>query len=173
MVKADERLELQKKKQRNFFVVVGVLVVLGILAFGMYNYLKMEDENEPISYRDNDVSGGDIVVKKADLSDGKFHYFAYAIDGVSVKYFTVIDDTGKVRTAFDACEVCYEAKRGYTKDGDYARCENCGQKFSLSDLGTKNADSRGCWPGYLPHTNEADNIRIKISDLRVGRYLFA
>ncbi|MGA1792488.1 MAG: Fe-S-containing protein [Thermoplasmatota archaeon] len=173
MAKADERLELQKKKQRNFFVVVGILVVISILAYGMYNYMKNDDESEPISYRDNDVSGSDIVLKKTDLSDGKFHYFAHAIDGVSVKYFSVIDDTGKVRTAFDACEVCYEAKKGYTKDGDYAKCQNCGQKFSLSDLGTKNAENRGCWPGYLPHADGADNIRIKISDLRTGRYLFA
>ncbi|MGA1872704.1 MAG: Fe-S-containing protein [Thermoplasmatota archaeon] len=173
MVKAEDRLELQKKKQRNFFVVVGILVVLGILAFGTYNYLLKGEESEPISYWENDVSGSDVVIKKTDLSDGKFHYSTHTIDGVSVKYFTVIDDTGKVRTAFDACEVCFEAKRGYTKDGDYARCENCGQRFSISELGTKNAQSSGCWPGYLPHTDGADDLRIKISDLRTGRYLFA
>ena len=89
----------------------------------------------------------------------------------SKEHIVFIKD-GEIRTAFDACEVCYGAKKGYTQEGEKARCDNCGRTFSIYDLGIKNKDEGGCWPGYLPNNVNGNEVIIKKSHLEDGSYLF-
>jgi uncharacterized membrane protein len=77
-----------------------------------------------------------------------------------------------VRTAFDACEVCYNANKGYSQVGSDMICNNCGLSFKIDGLGTSNKGS-GCWPAYLPNEVKGDNVVIKKSDLEAGAYLFS
>lgn len=171
--KADERLEKIKKREKKVLITVGIIILIGILFWGVHKQFFSDDEGNSIDYQQNPGSGNDVIIKRSEISDGEFHYYATAVDGVSVKYFVVMDDNGEVRTAFDACEVCYGAKKGYTQDSDEARCENCGRSFPVDELGVKNKDEGGCWPGYLPNIIEGDDIIIKKSDLEEGKYLFS
>jgi len=70
---------------------------------------------------------------------------------VNVKYFVVEAEDGSVKTAFDACDVCYRSRKGYRQEGDDMICNNCGNHYPISGLGTKNLRGGGCWPGYLPN----------------------
>ena len=170
---AKERLEQRKTREKRFFIALWIVVILGVVGFSIYNILDDDDGDNDVYYNTNDISGDDVEIKRSDLADGKFHHYDTTIDGVRLKYFAVLDDDGKIRTAFDACEVCHESRKGYTQVGDYAKCNNCGQRFSVSGLGTKNADGGGCWPGHLPHQVEGDNIIINRADLEKGSYLFS
>jgi uncharacterized membrane protein len=118
------------------------------------------------------ASGDDtVIIPLSQISQTVKHY-QYDANGVTVKYFAVKGSDGLVRTAFDACEVCYRAKKGYSQSGSDVVCNNCGLKFKIDGLGTKNK-GKGCWPGYLPHIVEGDYVVIKKSDLKAGSYMFS
>ena len=173
MSKAKERLKQEKqKKKKVIFVCVLVAVVVLIIVVGVILINTMQSNNDTV-YNDSvvDVTGQNVKVPLSDVSDTNFHFYSYDSGGTAIKYFIVKDSGGNVHTAFDACNVCYEAKKGYEQSGDKAKCRNCGKTFSVSDIGTKNS-AGGCWPGYLPHTLSGDSIVIKTSDLETGKYLF-
>ena len=98
-------------------------------------------------------------------------YYSYDADGVEVRFFALLGSDGKVRVAFDACDVCYENKRGYRQDGSDMVCNNCGNAYSSDGIGTKNLEG-GCWPSYLPREIDDGNVLISASDLKAKRYMF-
>jgi len=88
-------------------------------------------------------------------------------DYENVRYFVVKGKDGSIKSAFDACDVCYKSRKGYRQKGDDMICNNCGNYYPISGLGTKNLGG-GCWPGYLENSIEGDYIVIKKSDLDTG-----
>jgi len=113
---------------------------------------------------------GTITIPLSELST-TIRKYSYDINGTTVRFFAVLGSDGKVRTAFDACQVCYRAKKGYSQAGSDVRCNNCGRQFAIDDLGTANT-GKGCWPGYLPSSASGGDVEIKVSDLQNGAYLF-
>ncbi len=116
-------------------------------------------------------SSDSVAISLSDVTETVKHY-QFDAGGVTVKYFAVRGSDGVVRTAFDACEVCYRAKKGYTQVGTDVRCNNCGLSFSIDELGTANRGA-GCWPAHLPNEVIGDKVLIKKSDLESGAYLFS
>ena len=98
-------------------------------------------------------------------------FYSYDSNGVSVRYFAVKDKQGTVHVAFDACDVCYEAKKGYKQNGDLVQCLNCGKTFSITSIGTENT-AGGCWPSFLPMNSDGNDVVIKIADLESKSYMF-
>jgi hypothetical protein len=98
-------------------------------------------------------------------------WYPYDSDGVEIRFFAVKSNDGEIHVAFDACDVCYEEKKGYRQDGIQMVCNNCDQTFLIKAIGSENLKG-GCWPSYLPMSIEEDNIIIKISDLEEKKYMF-
>jgi len=92
-------------------------------------------------------------------------WYEYNLGERNIKFFAVRADDGSVRTAFNACDVCYAAGKGYKQEGSDMVCNNCGLRFSINGLGTENKNPGGCWPSYLPHVVEGDYIFIREKDL--------
>lgn len=90
--------------------------------------------------------------------------------GIEIKYFIVMAPNGEIKSAFDACEVCWAEYKGYVQLSTYMRCVNCGNTYPINALGTQG--SGGCWPGYLPHTTGPGSISIEASDLATGAWMF-
>ncbi len=90
---------------------------------------------------------------------------------VEVKFFAVKGGDGSPHVAFDACDVCYKAKKGYKQQGTLMVCRNCGRKFPIDSIGTKNKGG-GCWPGYLPMTVTKTKIQIQHKDIATGAKYF-
>ncbi|MAG78626.1 hypothetical protein CL616_04655 [archaeon] len=88
----------------------------------------------------------------------------------SVTYFAVLGSDGEVKTAFDACDIC-GGKKGYSQSGDDVMCNNCGRFFSIDSLGTENKGG-GCWPLYLSHKIEGDNIILSTKEIKSKAYMF-
>jgi len=92
--------------------------------------------------------------------------------GTKIRFFAVKAKDGSIKTAFDACDVCFGSKKGYRQEGDNMICNNCGNKYPISGLGTKNLGGGGCWPGYLPNKIQGENLIIENSKLEEGKYRF-
>jgi len=142
------------------YMLIGGLMILTLFVSGCI------DGN---ASADADTSGEYIIIPLSEISD-EVKFYTLNDDGTDINYFVVLGTDGEPRTAFDACDVCGGSK-GYRQDGTDIVCNNCGKVFRIAGLGTKNKGS-GCWPSYLPHKIEGDNLLIKISDIENGGYRF-
>ena len=98
-------------------------------------------------------------------------FYSYDASGVTVRYFAVKDSSGNAHVAFDACDVCYEAKKGYKQNGQEMQCLNCGKQFAITSIGTENT-AGGCWPSYLAMKIDGNDVVIKIAELEAKSYMF-
>ena len=100
-------------------------------------------------------------------------FFEYESGGKTVRFFAVKGSDGRIKTAFDACDVCFNSKKGYRQEGSNMICNNCGNKYPIDGLGTENRNPGGCWPSYLPNNVVGSNIVIEKSDLEKGKAMFS
>lgn len=112
---------------------------------------------------------GEIRIPLKSVNDGEAHYFIYDGDDLTVKFFVVKSPDGKIRAAFDACDVCYHAKKGYTQDGEFMICNNCGRRFHSDRI---NVIEGGCNPAPLKRLERDGNLVIKVEDVVKGAMYF-
>jgi uncharacterized membrane protein len=95
----------------------------------------------------------------------------YAIDsgGTQVKFFVMKASDGKIRNAFDACQVCFSQKKGYHQEGDQIVCNNCGRRFDSALIGIERG---GCNPVPFETTVASGKLVIAASALQSGVPLF-
>ena len=113
----------------------------------------------------------EIFILISDLSTTA-KFYSFESEGATIRYFAVKDASGNVHVAFDACDVCYEAKKGYRQNGDVMHCINCGKEFPIASIGTANT-AGGCWPSYLPMNIHENTMVITIADLVAKQYMFS
>ena len=99
-----------------------------------------------------------------------YPYFLSQTQKKDIEYILVKASNGDIKSCFNACDVCYKYYKGYSQSGNELRCNNCGNRFKIDELG--NQGKGGCWPGYLPHTLDGDSISIISGDLISGEYYF-
>ena len=140
-----------------------VIIGIGILAIIVIAFMSFNKGSTGEVVGEGDV----ISIPLSEISEkAKF----YESDGI--KFFAIKARDGSIKTAFDACDVCYSSHKGYRQEGNNMVCNNCGNKYPISGLGTENLRGGGCWPGYLPSSVEGENLIIKVSDLEKGYYRF-
>lgn len=151
--------------RRFLSLMVAVVLTAGLLLtansyamFGFFEqYSKVEAEN------------GEVRIPLNDVDDGNAHHYSYQDQGREIKFFIVKSSDGVVRAAFDACDVCYPAKKGYTQDGEYMICNNCGRRFHVSQV---NMVEGGCNPAPLHRETAGDKLVIKVADILEGARFF-
>jgi uncharacterized membrane protein len=166
-----EKINKKRRMQKMIGISVIIIAVISAIAFIGIS-INTEDNNEKENTKNSNVitNGDEITIPISDI-DTSVNFYSYNSGGVDISYFIVKGSDGKYHAAFDACDVCYGAKKGYSQDGDVMRCINCGLTFPINDLGDKNTGG-GCWPSYLPIEIEDNNIIIEKSDLENKRYMF-
>lgn len=114
---------------------------------------------------------GESDVVKIPVSDvsSTAKFYKFDADGVTVKYFLVKAPDGTIRSALDACEACFPAKKGYKQDGEFMNCVNCGQKFHVGRVGMVKG---GCNPHPLKNVVEGDMVVISKAELAEGVKFF-
>jgi len=176
--KAESRnMEQTKRKRRTQKMIViaafGIIVVLSlVIAISMSGNIDPNNQikNSDIASPSDVVSQTEISIPLSEIgSNAKF--YSYDSNGIEIRYFAVLGPDGNVHVAFDACDVCYDAKKGYRQKDDDMQCINCDKVFSINSIGTDNT-AGGCWPSFLPTTIDGENIIIKISDLETNRHMF-
>jgi hypothetical protein len=103
------------------------------------------------------------------FDDGKAHYYSFVDGGKSIDFFVLKSSDGVVRAAFDACDVCFAAHKGYRQQGDLMICNNCGQQFPSVKI---NEVRGGCNPGPLERTVEGSDLVIRSTDIAAGAGYF-
>ena len=170
-----KELELKRKKARmNIFFSV---VVITLIFVGVYILFLRDDpsDQEFSSYTPTEeppaqVTSEKITIPLSDINE-KASFFPYETGSKTIRYFAVRGTDGKVHTALDACDLCYEAKMGYSQNEDMMKCNNCGQEFSIDSIGTENLEG-GCWPSYLPADMDQNEMVLSTSDLKEKSYMF-
>lgn len=105
--------------------------------------------------------GGYLAIPIADLSQTASFYKA-DLDGTEIELVALKDSKGNLRTTFNACQVCYSSGKGYyVQDGNYLVCQNCGNSFTIDQVGIA---SGGCnpWP-ILDSDRTVTDDEIQIS----------
>ena len=87
----------------------------------------------------------------------------------TIKFFVIKSSDGVIRAAFDACDVCFPAHKGYTQEGDFMVCNNCGRKFHTARI---NVVEGGCNPAPLNRTTADGQMVIRVADILSGARFF-
>lgn len=167
-----QQIHRKKKTQKMIIAAsIGLIAIISVVIVISMTSKPGSDIQNPEPADPSDViSETEVSIPLPEISsDAKF--YSYDANGVEIRYFAVIGSDGDVHVAFDACDVCYNAKKGYTQVDDVMHCINCGREFSINSIGTDNT-AGGCWPSYLPMNIEEDNVLIDISDIEAKRYMF-
>lgn len=143
-----------------FLVLAAWLVVPsnGQAVFGLFG------QNQVVKAVD-----GEIRIPLSEVEDGKARHYVFKTESKDISFFLVKAPDGVVRAAFDACDVCFHAKKGYTQDGQFMICNNCGMRFHVSKI---NQVEGGCNPAPVSRTVSGGNLVIKVADLLPGARFF-
>ena len=117
------------------------------------------------------VDDGRITYAVSMFADGKARHFQYADaeSKTTISYFILKSTDGVIRAAFDACDVCWRAGKGYYQEGSTMVCRNCGRRFESVMV---NEVKGGCNPAPLERTIENDLVVIHVDDLKKGQTYF-
>ena len=107
----------------------------------------------------------EVRIPLASLDSGKALFLKASVEGTEIHYFTMKSSDGVYRAAYDTCDVCFRANRGYRQEGDTVVCNNCGQAFPSEKV---NEIKGGCNPAPLARLVEGGYLVIKKSDLALG-----
>jgi len=112
---------------------------------------------------------GVVRLPVSTFDDMKAHHYTYMHQGRPIEFFVLKSQDGTVRAAFNACDVCYGSKKGYTQDGDHMICNNCGRRFPADQI---NVVHGGCNPSPLGRVVEGATLLITVEDLISGQGYF-
>lgn len=112
---------------------------------------------------------GVIRLPAADFADGKARFYTFQGSKQTIPFFVLKSSDGVIRVAFDACDVCFPAKRGYRQEGDEMVCNNCSSRFPSTSI---NEVSGGCNPAPLVRVVQGDELIIKVRDIEAGAKYF-
>jgi uncharacterized membrane protein len=117
------------------------------------------------------LGGADILsIKLGDVAPGSVRAFCYRDQGgQKLRFLLARDETGRVHTVFDACGQCYKFRKGYTYSGHYLVCRLCGNRYSIADV---KVGKGSCVPVPLKSTTEHNQARIKVADVKAGKWMF-
>ncbi len=116
-----------------------------------------------------EAQDGKIRLPLSTFDDYQARFYTYMYKGRPIEFFVVKSRDGVVRAAFNACDVCYPARKGYHQEGDVMVCNNCGRRFPTNRI---NIEQGGCNPAPLNRAVEGDTLIIRVQDLLAGLAYF-
>ena len=115
------------------------------------------------------LEDGRLIIPARIFDDGRAKHFKFKTGDLTIRFFALRSSDGVIRAAFDACDVCWPANKGYHQDGDVMVCANCGRRFASTKI---NVVQGGCNPAPLRRTEEDGNVIIQAADIEQGRRFF-
>jgi len=164
---------LGTQKKRLSPVVVIILVAAALTAVIVVFFLmpQRRQTNLAAGSIQPEITATEISFPRDAFNDGQALFFEYPVgEGRPVRFFILRSSDGVVRAAFDACDVCWPAGKGYYQDGDFMVCRNCGRRFASAQV---NVVTGGCNPTALSRTVIGDKLVVKVEDVIKGGQYFA
>lgn len=154
---------LQNKKSNTPLFIT--LVAAALLAGGGIYLLGGKKNAGPVaaSTAVTQANASEFVYPVSDFEGSKARYYAYkSPQGLNIRYFILKSSDGIIRAAFDACDTCWAAGKGYRQEGDEMVCNNCGLRFPSVKI---NEVKGGCNPAPLTRTIRGEKLVIKVKDI--------
>lgn len=172
--RAAKKAAVLEGQSKRWSVTTIVLVLCGVLLAGGAAYFMLPGGNSqsqvaPLSSSAGQMDVSSITYPVAQFDDGKAQHFHYKADGIEVRYFILKSSDGILRAAFDACDVCWPAGKGYYQDGDDMVCRNCGRRFASVRI---NEVKGGCNPAPLDRSVKGDQLVLAVDDILDGKQYF-
>ncbi len=153
----------EKRMKSLYQIITGTAVVLILLFTGSNAFAGFGNKFQTLTPKN-----GNVMIPVKSVSDGKAHYFRVkADDGAMVDFFLVQSKDGVIRSAIDACDVCYRSGKGYAQEGDSMVCGNCGMRFATSRI---NEVKGGCNPAPLTRTINGENLVISMQEINANAW---
>ena len=180
-VKSNKKVTLEKRQAKKDMVlgtekkgrlplIVAIVCALLIVGGGIYYAGYDRSETAPVAGSFTSENSTSQVSFPASLfEDGKARHFQHVAGEFNIKYFVLKSSDGIIRAAFDACDVCWPAGKGYYQEGDYMVCRNCGRRFASVLV---NEVKGGCNPAPLNRRVENGKVVIEVKDILDGRQYF-
>ena len=159
-----------EKKGRLPLMVAAVCAVI-IVGGGLFYILYNSSGASPVADTSSTVGGTltQATFPVALFEDGKARHFQHVANGLNIKFFILKSSDGIIRAAFDACDVCWRAGKGYYQEGDHMVCRNCGRRFASVLV---NEVKGGCNPAPLKRHVENGKVIIQVKDILEGKQFF-
>ncbi len=167
---AKKDVVLGAEKKGRLPLIVAIVCSVLIVGGGIYYAGYDRSETAPVAASFTSENNASLISLPATLfEDGKARHFQHVAGEFTVKYFVLKSSDGIIRAAFDACDVCWPAGKGYYQDGDYMVCRNCGRRFASVLV---NEVKGGCNPAPLNRRIENGKVIIEVKDILDGRQYF-
>ena len=161
---------LGTEKKGHLSLMVAVVCAILIIGGGVYFATYHRGDTLPVAASVASKNTASQVSLPATLfDDGKARHFEHVAGEFKIKYFVLKSSDGVIRAAFDACDVCWPAGRGYYQEGDFMVCRNCGRKFASVLV---NEVKGGCNPAPLNRRVDSGKVIIEVKDILEGRQYF-
>lgn len=157
----------QKSTSGKKFLIPAVVLLLAVVAFGGWFF----SDQKSIGGHEVVEAGHDGKVRfaAADFADGKARFYRFDGSSGAIDFFVVRSHDGVIRTAFDTCDVCYKARKGYRQEGNDMVCNNCDQHFRTDMV---NVVKGGCNPAPLQRKQVGETVVIASNDIERGAGYF-
>jgi len=146
--------------------LIGIVLIAGAAVFYM---TANRDSSSAVASAPANTTSTFVSFPVSLFEDGKARHFEHVDGNLTIRYFIIKSSDGVIRAAFDACDVCWPAGKGYYQDGDYMVCRNCGRRFASVLV---NEVQGGCNPAPLKRSLQNDKLIIQIKDIQEGRQYF-
>ncbi len=168
-------LGTQQPKRWWISAVAAGVAMLGIAGFFVVRQRQTEAPASAVvapapTAAEQTAQADGVVMQPISLfSDGLAKFFTYQHGNITIRYFILKSSDTVIRAAFDACDVCWPAGKGYYQDGNAMVCRNCGRRFPSMKV---NETQGGCNPSPLNHTLKDGLVVIQKQDLIKGAPYF-
>lgn len=165
------KFAISKEKSRSPLPIIlaAALIIVAGVSWAVASSRSPASSSSAASVQPTVVDDGTLRFALATFDDGKAHFYSHQVDGKTIEFFVLKSSDGVVRAAFNACDVCFLAKKGYRQDGDEMVCNNCGQRFPSHLI---NEVRGGCNPSPLERSIEGDQLVIRVEDIAAGAGYF-
>jgi hypothetical protein len=116
--------------------------------------------------------GAGLVIPAGELSETA-QFYSVTVDGTRMGVVAVKTPDGKIRTAFDTCQVCNGSPKAYfEQSGDTLQCQNCGNQFPMDRV---EVEAGGCNPIPIFEKDKTvtdESVTISYETLEANKSLF-
>ena len=164
-----EQFESQRARRRispTLVMAAMCVVFMGVLAYLVAGGSQVSAQ--PVV--DIAGAGTDVSLPVSDFHDGAARFYRYTTAaGRQIRFFVMRSADGVIRAAFDACDTCWQQRKGYHQEGDDMVCNNCGRHFRSTSI---NVVQGGCNPAPIERSITGDRVTMTASALASGAAYF-
>jgi len=159
------------RKGRVYIILISlVIIAMGAGMAAYVGFAKLNPGSPASAVGPHQTADASSVYHPVSLfDDGQARHFDFDTGHRTIRYFVLKSSDGVIRAAFDACDVCWPAGKGYYQEGDVMVCRNCGRRFHSNRI---NDVKGGCNPAPLTRSVHGDRLVIQVDHILEGESYF-